>query len=423
MNGIQATTGSNLASVLLSGYSQINNLRLAQALSGKNTAGIPAVAQSPAVGSLSLEDTDFLKNYQSNMLELVSLADKALKGGEQSRLSAGSEDLAVAEASGKLGSASDEYLLTVEQLASGQVNRSVTLSGNGPMPSMSGALRLQTAQGSFEFYLSAAGSENNREMLDKFAAQINSRNTGVTASVEEQDGRVQLQLTGASGEGNSFSVSGSLAERLGLDQTVQAGQDAVYTLQKDGGEVQRYTSATNSVSLDTGLTATLKGTGTTTVKAGVGSASGMADAVSELVDQFNRTLSFLNENSDRGIGVLNQLKRMVLPPTSEGSMALIGITVKSDGSLSFDRATFLSKSQQSPSLVEDVVENLVSGIRSDAQMGMQESSGSLLGVQQYSQQLSVSQGSSLNFLNLYTRSGAYNMMNYYVVGSLMNLSV
>lgn len=423
MNGIQTYASNNLASVLLSGYSQMNNVRLQMALANKETAGLPSAMQSPTTGSLSLEDTDFLKNYQNQMLELKDLADKTLKGGDKSRLAAGAENLNVAEASGKLGSTSDRYTLTVEQLASGQINRSVEMDSKAPMPSMGGALKIRTEQGNFEFYLSAAGTKNNREMLDNFAAKINGGKTGVTASVKEKDGKAYLQLTGASGEENAFSVSGSLAERLSLDQTAQYGQDAVYTVQKNDGEIQRFTSESNTISLGTGLTASLKGVGTTEIKAGVNASSGMANAVSDLVDKFNETLRFLNQNSDRGIGVLNQLKRMVLSPASEKSMELIGITTKSDGSLTFDREAFLNKSKESPSLVGDILEKVAGGIRNDAQMGMQESSGSLLGVQQYSQMGNSIQRSSFSFMSLYTRSGAYNMKNYYAVGSLMNLSI
>lgn len=103
MNGIQTYASNNLASVLLSGYSQMNNVRLQMALANKETAGLPSAMQSPTTGSLSLEDTDFLKNYQNQMLELKDLADKTLKGGDKSRLAAGAENLNVAGSIWKAG--------------------------------------------------------------------------------------------------------------------------------------------------------------------------------------------------------------------------------------------------------------------------------------------------------------------------------
>ena len=426
MYGIQSNGIMNLSNVIMSGYSQINSVRLAQALSGKSAGSTVSSARQGSVSSknkLSAEDADFLKDYQKEMQELKAEAEKVLAGGDKSRLAAGALDASVAEVSGKLGDRGDQYKLTVEQLASGQINRSTVLNSKDPMPSMGGSLRIKTEKGSFDFYLSAAGTKTNREMLDKFAARINAKDTGVTASVKEKDGKAYLQLEGAAGDGSTFSVSGSLAERLGLDQVAQVGQQAVYTVQKNDGEMQRYTSDSNKVTLDGRLNAQLKGTGTTVIKEGAGLASRQADAVSRLVDKFNETISFLNRNSDRGVGVLLQVKRMITPPTSERSMNLAGITIRNDGSLRFDREEFMIKVQRSPDVINDVVESFANGIRKDAQMGMNERSGNLLNAVSYSQQSASGGQNAMNIMSLYNRSGVYNMTNYYAVGALMNINI
>lgn len=307
MTGIQ--NYANLTNMLLSGYSQMNNVRLAQALSNKNTSGMKISQGISTNGKLSSADTEFLKDYQNELLELKDMAEKVMAGGEKSRLAAGAENLSVAEVSGKLASASDKYTLTVEQLASGQVNRSNGLESNSPRPAMSGSIKIETAQGKVELYMSAAGAKDNKEMLNNFASKINAKNIGVTAKVEEKEGKSYLRLEGASGEGNAFSVTGSLAERLGLDRVEQVGQNAIYTVKKNDGEEQRFVSDSNTVTLDGRLKASLKKTGTTNIKAGADAATGIADSVSKLVNKFNETLSFLNKNSDRGIGVLNQMRR------------------------------------------------------------------------------------------------------------------
>ncbi len=426
MYGIQSNGIMNLSNVIMSGYSQINSVRLAQALSGKSAGSTVSSARQGSVSSknkLSAEDADFLKDYQKEMQELKAEAEKVLAGGDKSRLAAGALDASVAEVSGKLGDRGDQYKLTVEQLASGQINRSTVLNSKDPMPSMGGSLRIKTEKGSFDFYLSAAGTKTNREMLDKFASRINAKDTGVTASVKEKDGKAYLQLEGAAGDGSTFSVSGSLAERLGLDQVAQVGQQAVYTVQKNDGEMQRYTSDSNKVTLDGRLNAQLKGTGTTVIKEGAGLASRQADAVSRLVDKFNETISFLNRNSDRGVGVLLQVKRMITPPTSERSMNLAGITIRNDGSLRFDREEFMIKVQRSPDVINDVVESFANGIRKDAQMGMNERSGNLLNAVSYSQQSASGGQNAMNIMSLYNRSGVYNMTNYYAVGALMNINI
>ena len=191
MYGIQSNGIMNLSNVIMSGYSQINSVRLAQALSGKSAGSTVSSARQGSVSSknkLSAEDADFLKDYQKEMQELKAEAEKVLAGGDKSRLAAGALDASVAEVSGKLGDRGDQYKLTVEQLASGQINRSTVLNSKDPMPSMGGSLRIKTEKGSFDFYLSAAGTKTNREMLDKFASRINAKDTGVTASVKEKDG-------------------------------------------------------------------------------------------------------------------------------------------------------------------------------------------------------------------------------------------
>ena len=422
MTGIQ--NYANLTNMLLSGYSQMNNVRLAQALSNKNTSGMKISQGISTNGKLSSADTEFLKDYQNELLELKDMAEKVMAGGEKSRLAAGAENLSVAEVSGKLASASDKYTLTVEQLASGQVNRSNGLESNSPRPAMSGSIKIETAQGKVELYMSAAGAKDNKEMLNNFASKINAKNIGVTAKVEEKEGKSYLRLEGASGEGNAFSVTGSLAERLGLDRVEQVGQNAIYTVKKNDGEEQRFVSDSNTVTLDGRLKASLKKTGTTNIKAGADAATGIADSVSKLVNKFNETLSFLNKNSDRGIGVLNQMRRMIIPPTSERSMKLAGITINKDGSMKLDRAKFMEKMEQSPSLIKEVVEDFARGIRTDAQMGMQERSGNLLGTSVYSQKmLSSYEQNQMNLMNMYTRSGAYNMTNYYTVGAMMNFNI
>ena len=418
---------SNLPGILMTGYSQLNNVRLQMALAKREESKPSAPTMGSASGSLGTEDMEFLKKYQSHMLGLQSAANKIIKGEGYNRLEAGAESTSVAEVSGKLGSASDQYTLTVEQLAAGQLNQSVEMNGSDPLPSMSGSLKIQTEKGSFSFYLSAAGANDNREMLNNFAKKINGGKAGITASVQEKDGKVSLQLVGESGEKKSFSVSGSLAQRLGMENSVRCGQDAVYTIQKNNGEIKRVQAESNDILLDKGLKGELKGVGTTLIRGGVDNNAKLANAVAGLVDQFNQTLHFLNRNADRGVGVLHQIRRMVMSPASETDMNSIGIYTQKDGSLVLDREMFLDRMQRSPSLAEGILEKVAVGIRNDAQMGMRESSGSLLSEHPYFQHQvqpwNNAQQSTMNFLNLYTRSGSYNLMNYYAIGSLMNISI
>ena len=103
-------------------------------------------------------------------------------------------------------------------------------------------------------------------------------------------------------------------------------------------------------------------------------------------------------------------------------MELIGIGAKRDGSYSFDRKTFLAQARRSPELTRSVVDNFAKGLSWDAEQGMKESSGSLVGPLEYVQRAERTQLDPVNVLSTYSRNGVYNLMNLYAAGVLMNLN-
>lgn len=429
---------------VFTGYARANNQRLAQlfdrTLNEGNSAvqGLQTVQQvtglnPPLVTTISptrpkvltFEDSAFLKNYRNNMLDLQTAAARV-----QSRESSGeslaalSADPSVAEARGKLQKASDSYEVVVEQLASGQVSQSAPLAAEDPMPTASGSLRVETPKGKFDFFMTGAGMENNREMLESFATKLNSRDTGVTASVaEDKDGNASLRLETSAGEKGSFSVSGTLAKRLDIQTTQAAGeQEAVYTVRKNGGQEERRTSQQNTVELEKGLSLKLKGTGSTKVTASTDVLDGVADKLDLLVERYNSTREFLQRNGENRRGVQNQLKRISTQHIPEKSMDLIGVTSQKDGSYTFDREAFLRQARRTPDLVSRIADDFAKGIQSDAQKGMRESSGSLVGPVEYGRRAVETQQNPVNVLSTYSRNGVYNLMNLYAAGVLMNLN-
>ena len=447
MNAVVAKMmGQAVSNGMFTGYARANNLRLAQLYDRSMVSAMGASRQveeakglNPTLDSvqsplrpraLSFQDSAFLRDYRDNMLDIQTAASRVGSQGADrlDNLAAMSTDPAVAEARGRLEKAGDRYTVKVEQLAAGQVDRSAPLEAESPLPTASGSIRLETGKGRFDFYMSGAGMENNREMLENFAAKLNSRDTGVTASVREKEGSVTLQLENSPGEKGSFEVKGTLAKRLDIQKTQEAGeQEAVYTVRKNGGQEERFTSEENTVSLG-GITLKLKGEGTTEITGSNDAMEGMAEALSSLVDQFNSTLNYLNRTGENRTGVHNQIRRMVQPPVSEKSMSLIGLTSQRDGSYTFDREAFMNQARRSPSLVRGIAEDFAQGLRSDAQRGMRESSGSLLDTTDYSAQQYVrqvnteAQMSPVNVLSTYSRNGVFNLMNFYTAGVLMNLN-
>ncbi len=447
MNAVVAKMmGQAVSNGMFTGYARANNLRLAQLYDRSMVSAMGASRQveeakglNPTLDSvhtplrpraLSFQDSAFLRDYRDNMLDIQTAASRVGSQGADrlDNLAAMSTDPAVAEARGRLEKAGDRYTVKVEQLAAGQVDRSAPLEAESPLPTAGGSIRLETGKGRFDFYMSGAGMENNREMLENFAAKLNSRDTGVTASVREKEGSVTLQLENSPGEKGSFEVKGTLAKRLDIQKTQEAGeQEAVYTVRKNGGQEERFTSEEDTVSLG-GITLKLKGEGTTEITGSNDAMEGMAEALSSLVDQFNSTLNYLNRTGENRTGVHNQIRRMVQPPVSEKSMSLIGLTSQRDGSYTFDREAFMNQARRSPSLVRGIAEDFAQGLRSDAQRGMRESSGSLLDTTDYSAQQYVrqvnteAQMSPVNVLSTYSRNGVFNLMNFYTAGVLMNLN-
>lgn len=412
---------ASLTMNMMSGYSAINGMKAQLAL-GAKTADKLNAGYSLSGSTLNTGAMNFLKDYRQKLGDMQAAAKNVLSPkAAVNRYAAASDKATVATVTGNLKSTADRYTLKVEQTARDQINRSAAVRADAALPTMGGALRIQTDKGVFNLNLSSAGSKTNSEALNQFAEKINAAASGVTASVvKKEDGTAFLELSGTT----DFAVSGSFAQSMGLEAVYEAQRDAVFTVTKNGEAEQRLTSATNRIEID-GLSVELKGIGSAQIKAGQSEADRVADATGRMVDSFNSLLSTLNANADRGIGVLRQVRRMVLPPASEQSMATVGITIAKDGSLAFDRSRFVSAMEKDPTAAKSVIDRVARGIEDDATAGLREPSASLVG------QLTASGGVSadsynmetVNFLSSYNRSGIFNTMNLYAAGALLNISV
>lgn len=164
------------------------------------------------------------------------------------------------------------------------------------------------------------------------------------------------------------------------------------------------------------------------------------DAVQKLVDSFNNNLTMLNKNAERGPGVVNQIARMVTGPAAEKSMAQVGVTVNKDGTLALDKeklATALTGTKETRSLALDIIggssaSSMASGVSRIAMSADSKTPQALIsndlanikGLQdRYQETLMSALGASGTFsqMGMYSRSGAYNMMNMGTIGMLMNV--
>lgn len=431
---------SNSMSTIFSGINQMNNIRLLQATQGKKISAISGV--SSATSKMATNDADFLKEYQSSMTGMMDAANALRDNGQTNALTstiAKSSDTGVASVETKYSNAeAANYTLDVEQIAKAQVNLSEGVDAFAAPSLPAGSLNITTKKGSFDFTVDASGSVNNRAALSDLASRINGSRAGVTASVEVKEGKASLKISSNdTGSNGAFSVSGSFADATGLANQTQSAQDAVYSVTKDGGSRQTFTSSDNEVTIGSyKVTATLKDRGTTTVSVGADSKK-MSDAISSLVDSYNSALKTLNNNADRGSAVLKQMKRMILLPTSEKSLKQIGVTVKKDGTFEFDKAKFEKSLATDSKMTSKIVSNMAQGVYQDARSGLNVSSASLLGKNATVKSSAINSKAALSAdgkdwsgvqqnaqaMLAYFKAGAYNMSNYYSVGAMFNANI
>lgn len=225
------------------------------------------------------------------------------------------------------------------------------------------------------------------------------------------------------GEAGMFQVGGTLAGKLGITQSLgDPIQQAIYSIGKNGGAAEFFTSDSNSILVDGGITALLKGAGTANISSITDAAESMADRLFGMVGQYNDMMSFLMDNAQRGVGVQNQLARMGELPRSGDMLERIGITRVRDGVLNLDRSAFIDQSRREPLFTNQILQDFAEDLRVGAREGMKESSGSLVGPLEYVSRAESKELDPVNVLSTYSRNGVYNLMNLYAAGVLLNLN-
>jgi len=211
--------------------------------------------------------------------------------------------------------------------------------------------------------------------LNDIAASINAAKAGVTAEVVEQGGGYALRLTGsATGAGNAFSLSGlpdltydPAASNRSAMETVTKAQDAHFAI--DGKE---YSSATNTnvpVAIGTRTSFTQVGTQTVTV-------ANASDRVQSLTNTFNAMQKAiisltskdggLEKDANLAAGLFKNLTDAATATVDTAgpfkSLADIGVTLQSNGTLKIDPTKLDAAITQNADAVQDLVSQVASTI-------------------------------------------------------------
>jgi flagellar hook-associated protein 2 len=229
--------------------------------------------------------------------------------------------------------------VNVQQTAQAQVNTGDALTSSARAVD-SGVFRFSIEAGgrTHEFNINVLDSDDNASVHRLMANAINSRNIGVTASIQTgtADGAATSALTltaSRTGTNNAFSVTdttGNLTATMGVSAVDQQARNAVFSI--NGG--QERVSQTNEISLAAGVTATLRGEGETNITF-AHNAQDARSAVTDLVNSINSAMRNTNAGDGRGsarfLQDLHGLNR-----TFASALGRIGIEVQNNGQLAIN---------------------------------------------------------------------------------------
>ncbi len=308
---------------------------------GPSSSTITVNASSPgdAAGQL-----DALNNLYARAYQMMSLADQ-LSGTEGranfSQSPTQSSDTTVANVTYfdkthyPVLVPAEQFQFKVQQVAQNQVNQGSTLNATDASAVSTGTDTFTLTVGGTGYNLQAAinASDTNATALSKIAQAIDAANTGVTATVVQGNGTVQLQLSGQTGAAQSFSLadtSGNVVSATGLNNSTQASADAKFFL---NGTV--YIQPDNSVSLlDGHLQVDLTGAGVATVTTGPAAGVDLTQSLVESMNSFGALLAgnpYLNPALSSAWSDLVQQQVGILSNygLEGGSQGLVGLdTVK-----------------------------------------------------------------------------------------------
>lgn len=408
-----------------------NDYRLQTALAKHGLSGTNKTSSKSGTSqAVSNGSVDFLKQYNTAMSDLMSSANSLMaanSSGVMSNLTVSSSDTDIADASiNYRPREAKDFTVDVKQLAQAQQNNSNEVKG-GQAAAGDMDLKIQSAQGKvINVNVSATyddgTAKTNRQMLKEAASQINSANGDVRAKVIEKDGNVSLQISGKeTGRHNSFSVSGKFGAAEGLDQETTSAQNAEYTVTQNG-RTTSHASDTNSIALDLGrIGVQLKDTGSVKISTAPDDKK-IISAVEDLAKSYNSAIELLSANSGRGSGVERQLRNMLMGIAPERSLELIGITTNKDGTLKVNTETLAEQLKKDPTLTRDIISGangMASRAYGKATGGLEANSVSLINNDLKAAEVD-NITSEYNFMNMFARSGAYNLNNYYALGLMVN---
>ena len=299
-----------------------------------------------------------LRSLNATFVSITSSAKTLLGGTGWNAATATTSDATRASAAATAGAAAGEVTFAVKRLAATEVLKSAgTVTATSDPVAAAGSTFTITKDGT------AVSVSTGDGTLAGVVDGINAAQAGVTASmVQVSPGAYALQLTSTTSGATTLSVDGDpfAGSALGQVSEITAGANALLQVgvAADGSGGYAVERTSNTISdLLSGTTLTLlrqDATVPVTVRVASDSAA-VADNVAKLVADLNATLAEMTRTGsydptskkagplygDVAVrGLRNQLLSGV-SSTSANSPSVAGISVQRDGTVAFDRATFL----------------------------------------------------------------------------------
>lgn len=289
-----------------------------------------------------------LNNLRDRMAELSRLS-------LFERRAVSSSDAGVATATANRDAAEATYRIEVVQLAQAHRVASQRITDTAALESHCGAITVGSECRVFTF--------EEGDTLQTLADKINEADFGVAARIIDGHLIIEAKETGV---GHQLSFSGALFQELGIidgsgqlveENVLQEAQDAIFKV-----EGLTITRSSNTVSdLFEGVTLNLQGVGATTLEI-KRDENAVVEAVRRFVEQYNSTMSFINDRMGEG-GVLKgdtllmriqmQLRTDVMaavagPGLKFNQLAAVGISIDKSGTMSLDEARLREALAESP---------------------------------------------------------------------------
>ena len=195
----------------------------------------------------------------------------------------------------------------------------------------------------FDFSFNVTATDTVRDVQQRIASAVNSRNIGVSASVvfDQEAGTSALNLhsrdTGVDREGQpNFTVSGGGVSVLGVGNITQQAENAQFRVNRGfTGALQ--TSRSNDVNLGNGITARLHDVGDVDVTMARDVPS-QIDSVRDMVNNFNRLMRDVRGDDNSARRNVTRLEQQLtgLVVANAAGLERVGITVGRDGMLSIN---------------------------------------------------------------------------------------